>query len=93
MSTVMTVGEMSRYLKLNPQTVYRKARAGEIPAVKLGGTLRFVREVVDDWLRAASLQWSVERREALRHWGGNWARRRRVSENRVVHAVTRRRRA
>ncbi len=92
MSTVMTVEEMSRYLKLNPQTVYRKARAGEIPAVKVGGTLRFVREVVDDWMRAASLQWSLERREELRRWGRAWARARRVSERRVAEAVVRRRR-
>lgn len=93
MSTVMTTEELSRYLKLNPQTVYRKARAGEIPAVKMGGTLRFVREVVDDWIRAASLQWNLERRDDLRRWGRAWARARGVSERRVVKAVTRRRRS
>lgn len=47
---VMTVGEISEYLKLARSTVYRLAQTGEIPARKVGGTWRFSRKQVDRWL-------------------------------------------
>lgn len=51
----MTVQEVAEYLQLNRQTVYRKVRAGQIPAVKIGKVLRFKRDVIDGWLRENSL--------------------------------------
>jgi excisionase family DNA binding protein len=38
------------YLKVSKPTVYKLARAGEIPAVRLGGTWRFSRSLLDEWL-------------------------------------------
>lgn len=49
-SQVMTVSEISAYLKLARSTVYRLAQTGEIPARKVGGTWRFSRKQVDRWL-------------------------------------------
>lgn len=48
---VLTVEEAAALLKLNPETVYRKARRGEIPAVKVGRSWRFPKEPLEEWLR------------------------------------------
>jgi len=47
---VMTVGEVAQYLNLVPDTIYRKARRGELPAVKMGKVWRFPREALERWL-------------------------------------------
>ena len=52
----MTVDELADYLQLNKQTVYRKVRAGQIPAIRIGKVLRFKKEVIDSWLRQNSLR-------------------------------------
>jgi len=44
MERLMTVDEVAQYLRLNREVVLRKARKGELPAVKLGTrTYRFYR--------------------------------------------------
>ncbi|MCM8794990.1 MAG: helix-turn-helix domain-containing protein [Candidatus Omnitrophica bacterium] len=48
---VMTVSEVADYLRLNPQTVYRKAKAGELPAVRIGRAVRFRRCELETWLK------------------------------------------
>jgi len=47
---IMTVAEVARYLKLKPQTIYKWAQDGAIPAAKLGGEWRFKRSVIDAWI-------------------------------------------
>ncbi len=44
---VMTAQEVAQYLRLDIATVYRLARAGHIPAAKMGRTWRFKKEVID----------------------------------------------
>jgi len=44
---VMTVEEVAKYLGLSKPTVYKLARRGEIPAVKVGRSWRFHREAVE----------------------------------------------
>ncbi len=51
----MTVGEVAQYLGIVPDTVYRKARRGEIPAVKMGKIWRFPREALDKWLNETAM--------------------------------------
>ena len=51
---VMTVSEVAEYLRVNPQTVYRKAKAGELPAVRIGRAIRFRRSELDAWMKGAS---------------------------------------
>ena len=53
---IMTVDEVARYLGVVPDTVYRKARRGEIPAVKMGKIWRFPKETLDRWLNETALQ-------------------------------------
>jgi excisionase family DNA binding protein len=42
-SEILTLDEVSVYLKARKRTVYRLAQKVEIPAFKLGGTWRFCR--------------------------------------------------
>ncbi len=51
LAEVMTVSEVARYLRVNPQTVYRKAKAGELPAVRIGRAIRFQKSELDAWLK------------------------------------------
>jgi len=55
MEKLMTVAEVAEYLRLNREVVLRKARKGEIPAVRVGTkTYRFYKEQVDEWLKSKS---------------------------------------
>lgn len=47
---ILTLDEVAAYLKAGKRTVYRLAQKGEIPAFKLGGTWRFRRCELDDWI-------------------------------------------
>jgi excisionase family DNA binding protein len=47
---LMTLEEVARYLRLHTSTIYRLARAGVIPGVKVGGQWRFSQRRVDEWL-------------------------------------------
>lgn len=51
LNDVMTVSEVAEYLRVNPQTVYRKAKAGELPAVRIGRAIRFRRTELESWLK------------------------------------------
>ena len=53
---VMTVREVARYLRLSEAKVYRMARSGEIPVIRIGRAWRFKRELVDAWLRQMAEQ-------------------------------------
>ncbi len=52
---ILTIDEVAVFLKAGKRTVYRLAASGEIPAFKLGGTWRFRRSELDQWI-AASIQ-------------------------------------
>ncbi len=53
---VMNVDEVAKYLRVVPDTIYRKARRGEIPAVKMGKVWRFPKETIDKWLNDSALE-------------------------------------
>jgi excisionase family DNA binding protein len=48
---VMTIGELSGYLKVSKSTLYKLAQEGALPGQKVGKHWRFHREAVDDWLK------------------------------------------
>ena len=54
MAELLTTKEIARYLRLRPETVLRKVRDGEIPAIKVGGRFRFDKKQIDDWLSRSS---------------------------------------
>lgn len=47
---ILTLQEVSKYLKLHKATVYKMAQAGKIPASKVGKVWRFKRARVEAWL-------------------------------------------
>jgi excisionase family DNA binding protein len=53
---VMTVHDVARYLRLSESKVYRSARAGVLPAIRIGKTWRFKKELIDEWFRKESEQ-------------------------------------
>lgn len=50
MSRLLTTTEAAEYLRLHPVTVRRKARAGEIPFIRLGGQWRFDEVILKAWV-------------------------------------------
>jgi len=48
---IMTIKELSEYLKLNEKTAYRLASEGKLPGFKVGGSWRFRKEEIDRWIR------------------------------------------
>jgi excisionase family DNA binding protein len=52
---IMTTSEVAEYLRLAEATIYKLAQSGEIPAVRVGRTWRFKKELIDEWFRQKSL--------------------------------------
>jgi excisionase family DNA binding protein len=51
---ILTIKEVAEYLKVTERTIYRLAGAKKIPAFKVGGTWRFSRADIDEWIRRQS---------------------------------------
>ena len=48
---VMTIEELSKYLKISRSTLYKLTQEGKLPAQKVGRHWRFHKEAVDEWLK------------------------------------------
>jgi excisionase family DNA binding protein len=48
---VLTIEELSEYLKISKSTLYKLAQEGKLPGQKVGRHWRFHREAVDAWLK------------------------------------------
>ncbi len=46
---IMTLEETAKYLKIGKSTLYKMAREGEIPAVKIANQWRFRKDEIDKW--------------------------------------------
>ncbi|MGO2089979.1 MAG: methylation-associated defense system helix-turn-helix domain-containing protein MAD1 [Oceanisphaera sp.] len=49
---ILTLKEVAAYLKLAEKTAYRLASAGKLPGFKVGGSWRFKREDIEQWIEA-----------------------------------------
>ncbi len=49
--SVMTVHDVARYLRLSEAKVYQMTRDGHVPAIRLGKTWRFRKDLIDEWIR------------------------------------------
>lgn len=47
---IITIKEVSEYLKLAEKTAYRLAAQGKIPGFKVGGSWRFRKSEIEGWL-------------------------------------------
>jgi excisionase family DNA binding protein len=48
---IMDISEAASYLNIKKGTLYRLAKAGQIPGTKIGGQWRFKRERLDELFR------------------------------------------
>ncbi len=48
---ILTLKEVAKYLKLAEKTAYRLAAEGKLPGFKVGGSWRFKKEDVEQWIR------------------------------------------
>jgi len=48
---IMTVHDLAKYLRLSESKIYKLAREGSVPAMRLGKTWRFRKSLVDEWIR------------------------------------------
>ena len=46
---VLTVRDLSNYLRIHPSTVYRLLKTGQLPAFRVGSDWRFNVEEIDRW--------------------------------------------
>ena len=47
---VFTVQELATYLRMKPVTIYKHAKAGKLPAFKVGANWRFKKSTIDRWI-------------------------------------------
>ena len=50
LGTVLTIDELSAYLKIPKSTLYKLVREGKVPCQKIGRHWRFRKEAIDRWL-------------------------------------------
>jgi excisionase family DNA binding protein len=51
---VLTLEEVSQYLRLPMETLQRQALQGKLPGRKIENEWRFLKLAIDDWLRSQS---------------------------------------
>ena len=51
---VLTLEEVSEYLRLSVETLQRQALLGKLPGRKIENEWRFLKVAIDDWLRSQS---------------------------------------
>ncbi len=52
---ILTIKELAAHLKVNERTIYRLASAKKIPAFKVGGSWRFSKADIDEWIQRKSV--------------------------------------
>lgn len=50
-TTLMTVDELSAFLKISKPGIYRMIRSREVPFIRIGRRLRFSKSEIDQWLQ------------------------------------------
>lgn len=68
MEKILSAEEVAEYLGIAKETVYRKARKGEIPASRVGRMWRFPLDLIDEWLRDKAKRpgpWRYTKRTSL----------------------------
>ena len=53
---IMTVHDVAEYLRLSEAKVYKMANAGRVPALRMGKSWRFKKELIDEWIRRETEQ-------------------------------------
>ncbi len=53
---IMTVHDVAEYLRLSEAKVYKLAKEGLVPALRMGKSWRFKKEIIDEWIRRETEQ-------------------------------------
>jgi len=53
--TVMSVDEVASYLGFSTKKIYRLAEGRKIPTIRVGRQYRFVKKIIDEWLKEMSI--------------------------------------
>lgn len=48
---ILTIREVADLLKINEKTAYKLAAAGKLPGFKVGGSWRFDRQEIVNWIK------------------------------------------
>ena len=48
---IMTVHDIANYLRLSEAKVYKLAKDGQLPALRVGKSWRFRKDLIDEWMR------------------------------------------
>ena len=67
---IFTLKEVAAYLKLGERTVYRLVQEGKMSGFKVGGSWRFKRTDIEDWIREKTEKQARAAREASRSAAG-----------------------
>ena len=51
---VLTVRDVSTYLRVHPSTIYRMLKRNQLPAFRVGSDWRFTVEAIDHWLASVA---------------------------------------
>jgi excisionase family DNA binding protein len=65
---IMTVHEVAEYLRLSEAKVYKMANEGRVPALRMGKTWRFKKELIDEWIRKETELALHVSQEKMRIW-------------------------
>lgn len=55
-NSILTIEDLSGYLKIPKSTLYKLAQEGKLPGQKVGKHWRFRRETIDQWLDKGGLR-------------------------------------
>lgn len=61
---IMTLQELSAYIRIAESSVYKLVRQGKIPGQKVGKTWRFLKGAIDAWLSEMNTTIENERKAA-----------------------------
>src|SRR5512135_2835219 len=59
-----TVDDLALLLEMSPKTLYKMAKSGNIPAIRIGGMIRFDPALTAEWLRARTTGTGFRQRKA-----------------------------
>lgn len=53
-SDILTIKEVAEYLKVKEKTAYKLVAEGKIPGFKVGGSWRFRKQEIEEWIEKQS---------------------------------------
>ena len=57
---ILTLKDVAEYLKVTERTIYRLAAAKKIPAFKVGGTWRFSKSEIEQWIKRQTAEAQID---------------------------------